>query len=365
MSLFDLQDICIAIGSIATLDLPMVVDLIGIYGLKGPYCTLTTTNCNIAAAPSPHPHAAAALCAPPPPRAAGKLFPSNLDEENPSAPISSGLIVQADEGIPSPVMDLIDDIYRRLPVFQQGLETNSFVDYFSDSSVQPVLQNVPDIESLSSDGSLVYRSPSSQSDLIFDQDDLMDFHANSDSDEQTSDHQFDLPVSTTIVGSTPVVAPLSIPATDITESFAQLHASIEDIRFEQIRRKDDTDRLRDIQDLRAVLSLDLSTYQKKLSTQVAATALDNVDVRKEVKALNAKVTFLDEQVAAMRNDLLNFHAKAEENHLNLSTELGLLVDYINRGGDAKKGKSGSSQLRPPPDDQSRPSGGGGTVEVSV
>ncbi|KZV25254.1 hypothetical protein F511_24265 [Dorcoceras hygrometricum] len=44
MSLFDLQDVCIAIGSIATLDLPMVVDLIGIYGLKGPYCTLNTTN---------------------------------------------------------------------------------------------------------------------------------------------------------------------------------------------------------------------------------------------------------------------------------------------------------------------------------
>ncbi|KZV16992.1 hypothetical protein F511_29128 [Dorcoceras hygrometricum] len=43
MSLFDLQDVCIAIGSIATLDLPMVVDLIGIYGLKGPYRTLTTT----------------------------------------------------------------------------------------------------------------------------------------------------------------------------------------------------------------------------------------------------------------------------------------------------------------------------------
>ncbi|KZT76117.1 plasma membrane ATPase 1-like [Dorcoceras hygrometricum] len=42
MSLFDLQDVCIAIGSIATLDLPMVVDLIGIYGLKGPYYTLTT-----------------------------------------------------------------------------------------------------------------------------------------------------------------------------------------------------------------------------------------------------------------------------------------------------------------------------------
>ncbi|KZV17638.1 hypothetical protein F511_15512 [Dorcoceras hygrometricum] len=44
MSLFDLQDVCIAIRSLTTLDLPMVVDLIGIYGLKGPYCTLTTTN---------------------------------------------------------------------------------------------------------------------------------------------------------------------------------------------------------------------------------------------------------------------------------------------------------------------------------
>ncbi|KZV29007.1 protein SUPPRESSOR OF protein 3 [Dorcoceras hygrometricum] len=44
MSLFDLQEVCIAIGSIATLDLSMVVDLIGIYGLKGPYRTLTTTN---------------------------------------------------------------------------------------------------------------------------------------------------------------------------------------------------------------------------------------------------------------------------------------------------------------------------------
>ncbi|KZV06692.1 hypothetical protein F511_45826 [Dorcoceras hygrometricum] len=44
MSLFDLQDVCIAIGSLATLDSPMVVDLIGIYGLKGPYSTLTTTD---------------------------------------------------------------------------------------------------------------------------------------------------------------------------------------------------------------------------------------------------------------------------------------------------------------------------------
>ncbi|KZV35637.1 helicase domain-containing family protein [Dorcoceras hygrometricum] len=41
---YSISKMCIAIRSLATLDLPMVVDLIGIYGLKGPYCTLTTTN---------------------------------------------------------------------------------------------------------------------------------------------------------------------------------------------------------------------------------------------------------------------------------------------------------------------------------
>ncbi|KZV39256.1 hypothetical protein F511_14886 [Dorcoceras hygrometricum] len=44
MSVFDLQDVCMVIGSLATLDLPMVVYLIGIYVLKGPYCTLTMTD---------------------------------------------------------------------------------------------------------------------------------------------------------------------------------------------------------------------------------------------------------------------------------------------------------------------------------
>ncbi|KZV26894.1 hypothetical protein F511_17749 [Dorcoceras hygrometricum] len=128
MSLFDLQDVRIAIGSLATLDLPMVVDLIGIYGLKGPYCTLTTTKWFLQAlsviprgswgdvarrfyhaSPLPpgarrrHRHRFAGICS------------GQLDEENPSAQISSSLLVQADEGVLNPVVDLIDDIYRRLP----------------------------------------------------------------------------------------------------------------------------------------------------------------------------------------------------------------------------------------------------------
>ncbi|KZV22960.1 F-box/kelch-repeat protein-like [Dorcoceras hygrometricum] len=41
MPLFDLQDVCMVIGSLATLDLRMVVDMIEIFELKGPYCMLT------------------------------------------------------------------------------------------------------------------------------------------------------------------------------------------------------------------------------------------------------------------------------------------------------------------------------------
>ncbi|KZV38762.1 plasma membrane ATPase 1-like [Dorcoceras hygrometricum] len=123
MSLFDLQDVCIAIGSIATLDLPMVVDLIGIYGLKGPCCTLTTTNWFLQAL-SVIPRGSwgdvarrftmirwAAAAA----RLRRKFVFGQFDEENPFVLISSVLLVQADEGVSFLVVDRIGDIYRNLP----------------------------------------------------------------------------------------------------------------------------------------------------------------------------------------------------------------------------------------------------------
>ncbi|KZV35265.1 hypothetical protein F511_40399 [Dorcoceras hygrometricum] len=58
MSLFDLQDVSIVIGSLATLDLPMVVDPTGIYGLKGPYYTLTTRVTQVLDSKLPHGYSA-------------------------------------------------------------------------------------------------------------------------------------------------------------------------------------------------------------------------------------------------------------------------------------------------------------------
>ncbi|KZV31310.1 hypothetical protein F511_38794 [Dorcoceras hygrometricum] len=171
MSLFDLQDVCIAIGSIATLDLPMVVDLIGIYGLKGPYRMITTTNWFLQALsviprgswgdvsrrftmirwadsrmdtqlnvlstrrgfrevrlpksqqgsnrgfpllrgktpPPPLSNAAAAVAAAAAARLRRKFVSGQFDEENPFVLISSVLLVQADEGVSFLVVDRIGD----------------------------------------------------------------------------------------------------------------------------------------------------------------------------------------------------------------------------------------------------------------
>ncbi|KZV41251.1 nucleoprotein TPR [Dorcoceras hygrometricum] len=123
MSLFDLQDVCIAIGSLATLDLPMVVDLIGIYGLKGPYYYThpnPTLNSRPPLPPLPKAAAAGLHRRPPSPPLIDRTCSDQFFEENPSVLISSGLLVQADEGVSLPVMDLIDEstaAYREEPVF--------------------------------------------------------------------------------------------------------------------------------------------------------------------------------------------------------------------------------------------------------
>ncbi|KZV21047.1 3-phosphoshikimate 1-carboxyvinyltransferase [Dorcoceras hygrometricum] len=42
--LIDLQDVCLTIETLATFDLSMIVDAVGIFEMKGSYCTLTMTN---------------------------------------------------------------------------------------------------------------------------------------------------------------------------------------------------------------------------------------------------------------------------------------------------------------------------------
>ncbi|KZV55689.1 hypothetical protein F511_08323 [Dorcoceras hygrometricum] len=89
---------------------------------------------------------------------------------------------------------------------------------------------------------------------------------------------------------------------------------------------------------------------------VSSIAEDGAALR-DVQSVNQSV-FVSQNVQFIASSAVE-DQHAEENHLNLSTQLGFLVDYINQGGDAKKGEGDSSRPQPPPDDQSRPSGGSG------
>ncbi|KZV53683.1 pentatricopeptide repeat-containing protein chloroplastic [Dorcoceras hygrometricum] len=181
-------------------------------------------------------------------------------------------------------------------------------------------------------------------------------------------------------------ATTSAPIPDFQEALHQLRASIEQLRerddggaknkdtlllhlhnFEKqvIARLDAQDRVlgalrRDSNDPRNLLSLELQSSHKQLGNQIVTTGLDVVDVRRVVREihqeLNARINSLDEQVAATRNDLLEFSAQAQQTINIITSQLSELVAYINRGGDNKKGESSSSrgpQPPPPPVDQIR------------
>ncbi|KZV15633.1 hypothetical protein F511_32848 [Dorcoceras hygrometricum] len=193
---------------------------------------------------------------------------------------------------------------------------------------------------------------------------VLDQHSFSSSSSDASIHFDDHDTATTAF-SRPVAA-----TPDVTEALSQLQASID-----QIRARDGDAKLKDIllmhlhgieQRLTACLD-DQDRVLKVLCCRLAA--MDTVDVRRVVKELEAKVIIFDEQVAATRNDLLEFSAQAQQTLNIITDQLRELVAYINRGGNDKKGEVvSSSRPQPPPDDQNRGSGntgGRGDTDRSV
>ncbi|KZV56760.1 hypothetical protein F511_35556 [Dorcoceras hygrometricum] len=293
------------------------------------------------------------------------------------------------------------DILERLPnspnsfcgIFQQGQDTNSFVGYFSDSVVRPVLQSLPDVDLVSSDGSTVYHSPYPQSessksfhdtestepnvqDTGFDQDQQSDSSSSSeqlDFHEKTSTYQFVFVADTPAVGTAPAPTQTSLPppiaqmskpvTTDVSASFAELRASISRLIANQTRdyRRLDQAFRGMIKNIRQEAHNDADVFSMKLEasrTQNVILRTELADVRQEVKAQKSELfKEIDDRLATIRSEQLDLRAQAQENYHTLSTQLGFLVDYINRGGDAKKEEGGRSRPQPPPDDQNRPSGG--------
>ncbi|KZV41841.1 hypothetical protein F511_36267 [Dorcoceras hygrometricum] len=229
------------------------------------------------------------------------------------------------------------------------------------------------------------------SSVVEDEDNQMDIDQRLASPTTTADSSMNFIDDDTILGdaetsnqsSLPTVSNLSTYLDDFrTLLWQRLDAQSEDIRHigdshnDVLSRLNTLDKgLRDAllqqgEDLRKLIqnvrqdgrTLDdvqthrFNEFRKGFLAHSAAATADSMDFRKQFRALNAKVTSLDEQVAATRNDLLEFSAQAQETLNHITDQLSELIAYINRGGNDKKGEVSSSRPQPPPDDQNRGSG---------
>ncbi|KZV52064.1 hypothetical protein F511_42320 [Dorcoceras hygrometricum] len=100
----------------------------------------------------------------------------------------------------------------------------------------------------------------------------------------------------------------------------------------------------------------------QLRDQGVTAGADSLEIRRAINAVDAKMLSLDGQVAAIRNEQLEFQTKIAADILSHSTQLGDLVEYI-RGGYAKKGE-GSSSRRPLPTPVHQSEGTGDVVRLT-
>ncbi|KZV38735.1 delphilin-like [Dorcoceras hygrometricum] len=81
--------------------------------------------------------------------------------------------------------------------------------------------------------------------------------------------------------------------------------------------------------------------KKGLMAPVGTIFQDLFDINKKQREQDAKLITMDEQIAAIRSEHLDFQSKIAADILSLSTQVGDIADCL-RGGAAKKGETGSS-----------------------
>ncbi|KZV43728.1 hypothetical protein F511_18844 [Dorcoceras hygrometricum] len=236
------------------------------------------------------------------------------------------------------------------------------------------IQSLQEFESTSSDGSIVYRSPSPilQKDGSFDQEELLyivespksspsipqqqeSTSSSSDSQMHFDSNDFCLDETTEARTSLPAaIVDLSSLLDDLKSSLSQRMDDDNSVNFSRLHSTErslqtslghQNDYLRSlIQSARQEVQLQddlqilrINELKKSVMAQGVKADTDSLAIRSKFNALDAKLLLLDGQVAAIRGEQLEFQAKIAADLLSLSTQIGDIVDYI-RGGDAKKGE---------------------------
>ncbi|KZV29003.1 hypothetical protein F511_03779 [Dorcoceras hygrometricum] len=235
--------------------------------------------------------------------------------------------------------------------FEQGVNTDYSADFLRGSSGQ----SGSEFDSASSSGDTVYRSPSPP-DYAYAlgppilspsvQEERLYFVQSPDSSPAASPQQESSSSSSSDVSLHFDSADLPVHDHANTQSSAPVDSNVftnalEDLRSSLSQR---------ILSLPAKYvprqSMQMNDLKKGLVAPVGTIFQDIFDIKKNQRAQEAKLNALNGQVAAIRNEQLEFQSKISTDLLSLSTQFAEIVDYI-RGGDAKKGEGGSSS-RPPP-----------------
>ncbi|KZV30672.1 hypothetical protein F511_39635 [Dorcoceras hygrometricum] len=147
----------------------------------------------------------------------------------------------------------------------------------------------------------------------------LDQHISSPTSSEDSSMNFDnTDIDATATAPTFSLTGSSTVSLDITKALNQLQASLD-----RISHREWIGALRNYSnDQRNILSLEFKSSHRQLHTQISTSTIDQIDMHREVKELNAK---------------------AQANHLILTTQLGQLIEDLNRGGNDKKGEGVSSR----------------------
>ncbi|KZV44487.1 hypothetical protein F511_37576 [Dorcoceras hygrometricum] len=285
-----------------------------------------------------------------------------------------------------------------LHLLAQGLACHNFVDSVVKKTLgdteEVVLSNIEEVELVSSDASTVYRSPSPPSpgvdsfehDMRFalgpaifsrtEQEERLYFvqspdsppavspaHESSSSSTDVSLHfdSTDVPVHAQAAPH----APASVDSTKLAEILEDLQSSlaqrIHDSNCEMLSKLNSVELgvRGDIFKMQSLLRQSFETACRVLERQsnthtaqitdlkkgllgpVGIIFGDLIEIKKKQREQDAKQQSMDEQIAAIRNEHLEFQSKIAADMLSLSTQVGDIADFL-RSGVAKKGEVGSS-----------------------
>ncbi|KZV55575.1 hypothetical protein F511_12681 [Dorcoceras hygrometricum] len=285
-----------------------------------------------------------------------------------------------------------------LRLFAQGLASHNFVDSVVREDLgdteEVVLTGIEEVELASSDVSTLYRSPSPPSpgvdslehDLRFalgpaifsrtEQEERLYFVQSPDSPPAVSPHHESSSSSTDVslhFDSTDVLvhaqaathAPASVDSTKLAEILEDLQSSLTQrihdsncemmsklnsvelgvrgdlLKMQSLLRQSFETACRVLERQSNTHTAQITDLKKGLMGPVGIIFGDLIEIKKKQREQDAKQQSMDEQIAAIRNEHLEFQSKIAADMLSLSTQVGDIADFL-RSGVAKKGEMGSS-----------------------